>query len=81
MLIIVVVLTGGIAIAGLIAFVILCAGIRREDRTAGLDGPAPGFAAQAARRFTGLRTQPPDDHSRSSCPRRAAAADRARAGR
>lgn len=58
MLFIAVVLVGFIAIAGLIAFIVLCLGIRREDKAASLSRRAPGFAAVQARRFTGLRAQP-----------------------
>jgi hypothetical protein len=54
----IVALSVGVAIAAPIAFVILCLGIRREDRAA-LYQPTPTFAARQARRFTGLRTQHP----------------------
>lgn len=60
MLIIAVILIGVIAVIGFIAFIVLCLGIRREDRAASLDRQAPGFAAFQARRFTGLRSQQSD---------------------
>lgn len=58
MLIIAVALIGAVAIAGFIAFTLLCLGIRCEDKAATLSGPAPGFAAVQARRFTGWHAQP-----------------------
>ena len=67
MLIIVLVLTGVIAVAGFITFAMLCLGIRREDKAAGLGGHAPGFAAIQARRFTGLRTQPAEHIPAHAC--------------
>jgi hypothetical protein len=60
MLIIAIVLIGVIAVAGFAAFIVLCLGIRREDKAASLDRRAPGFAALQARRFTGWRAQPSD---------------------
>lgn len=51
-------LIAAIAVTGLIAFLVLCLGIRHEDR-ATLHASAPGFAARQARRFTGLRTERP----------------------
>lgn len=59
MLNVVLILTGGLALTCLLAFAILCVGIRRDDRVSGLDGPEPGLAAAMARRFTGLRVQQP----------------------
>jgi hypothetical protein len=64
-----------VAVAAFTAFVVLCLGIRSEDRAA-LRGSAPTFAARQARRFTGLRTQPPDCR-RSSRDQRAYAGERA----
>jgi hypothetical protein len=65
----VVVLSVGVAIAAFTAFIVMCLGIRREDRAA-LHRSAPTFAARQARRFTGLRTQPPNpthqEHSYAS---------------
>lgn len=59
MLIIAIILVGLTALIGFIAFIVLCLGIRREDRAASLDRQAPpGFAASQARRFTGWRSQP-----------------------
>jgi len=58
MLIIAIVLIGVVAVVCLTAFIVLCLGIRREDKAASLDRRAPGFAALLARRFTGLRAQP-----------------------
>jgi hypothetical protein len=55
MLIIAIALIGALPVAGLIAFAVLCLGIRREDKAASLDRQAPGFAAVQARRFTGWR--------------------------
>lgn len=60
MLIIAVVFVGLISVVGFIAFIVLCLGIRREDKAASLDRRAPGFAALQARRFTGMRAQPHD---------------------
>jgi hypothetical protein len=60
MLIIAISLVGVIAVVGFIAFIVLCLGIRREDKAASLDRQAPGFAAIQARRFTGLRSLPGD---------------------
>jgi hypothetical protein len=60
MLIIAIVLVGAIAAVGFIAFIVLCLGIRREDKAATLNRRAPGFAALQARRFTGWRAQPDD---------------------
>ncbi len=54
----IVVLSVGAAIVASIAFVILCLGIRREDRAA-LHQSAATFTARQARRFTGLRIQHP----------------------
>jgi hypothetical protein len=54
----IIVLSLGVAIAAFTAFIVMCLGIRREDRAA-LHRSAPTFAARQARRFTGLRTQPP----------------------
>jgi hypothetical protein len=70
----IVALSVGVAIAAFTAFVILCLGIRREDRTA-LHRPAPTFAAKQARRFTGLRAQQPNPPHRD----RSHASDRVRA--
>ncbi len=54
----IVALSVGVAVAACASFVILCLGIRNEDRAA-LYHSAPTFAARQARRFTGLRTQQP----------------------
>jgi hypothetical protein len=54
----IVVLSVGVAVAAFTAFVVLCLGIRREDRAA-FSRSAPTFAARQARRFTGLRTTHP----------------------
>jgi hypothetical protein len=56
MLIFALVVPGLLAIAGLLAFAVLCLGIRREDKAASFQGKAPGFAVRQARRFTGLRS-------------------------
>jgi hypothetical protein len=56
MLIIAIVVPGLMAIAGLLAFAVLCLGIRREDKAASFPKKAPGFAVRQARRFTGLRS-------------------------
>jgi hypothetical protein len=53
MLVLSLALTAGLAVVAAIAFIILCLGIRREDRAGAFDKPAPGFAARQARRFTG----------------------------
>lgn len=58
-MLIIVALSCGIAIVGLITFIVMCLGIRQDDRSARLDGPAAGRAARLARRFTGLRTEQP----------------------
>lgn len=60
MLIIAISLVAVIAVVGFTAFIVLCLGIRREDKTASLGRRAPGFAALQARRFTGWRAQPTD---------------------
>src|SRR5580658_6994286 len=45
-----------LAVLGLVSFVVLCWGIRRDDDAPDLDQPAPGRSAALARRFTGLLT-------------------------
>ena len=60
MLIIAIAFIGVIAAAGFTAFIVLCLGIRHEDKAASLDKRAPGFAALQARRFTGWRARPDD---------------------
>jgi hypothetical protein len=60
MLIVAIALIAALAVVALSAFIVLCLGIRCEDKAASLGRPAPGFAALLARRFTGLRAQPAD---------------------
>ena len=69
-------LSVGVAIAAFAAFIVLCAGIRREDRAA-LHRAAPTFAARQARRFTGLRTEHPTSPRNVPREQRAYASDRA----
>ncbi len=69
-------LSVGVAIAAFTAFIVLCQGIRREDRAA-LHGAAPTFAARQARRFTGLRTQHPTDPRNITREQRAYTSERA----
>jgi hypothetical protein len=59
LMLIVIALALCLAVTGMVVFIVLCAGIRREDRSAGLGGQVTGRAAVLARRFTGLRTEQP----------------------
>lgn len=79
MLSVIVVLTCAIAAALFVLFVAMCFGIRRDDRGAMLDQPAPGIAALLARCFTGLKFQKPCDQIRADRQPAARARERARA--
>jgi hypothetical protein len=56
-----------IATTGLIAFAVLCVGIRRDDIA--FDVARPGLAARLARHVTGLRPLPPFDQVSASQPK------------
>ena len=66
----------GIATTGLIAFAVLCVGIRRDDIAS--DVARPGLAARLARHVTGLRPLPPFDQVSASQPKRRAKSRRGR---